>query len=327
MKSQSNYSSFAKCLFALSAALSACAEIDSRPDGGATRDSGPTRTDSGVPPVMDSSAPGMDGSAPPADTGVAPPADVMVMPPPADSAVHPMFPAFLRDGRTFDQERDYIAWEGAVDYATIMHRDGTSLPPSEGGASCGGGCNENVTRINAGGRIRGRFSYVQTFSVQIATTGEAGAGTAVIEACGSVVGRISTVGGTVAGFTNNPQPAFSVPTAGDCDWSVHAEGGHVYFRAVTVAYRGGAPPTVDIRVNGTNGPATFDGPASFLLSWTSTSASSCEASGSWNGARDLMGSQMMTGVAPGVYRYTVTCSNGGGRTPDSVDVTVTRPPG
>lgn len=326
MKSQSICSSFATCLFALSAGPSACAEIDSRPDGGATRDSGPTRTDSGVAPMMDSAAPAMDSAAPPADTGVAPTPDVMIMPP-TDSAVRPMFPAYLRDGRTFDQERDYIAWEGAVDYATIMHRDGTSLPPSEGGGSCGGGCNENVTRISAGGRIRGRMSYVQTFSVQIAATGEGGAGTAVIEACGTVVGRIPTAGGTVAGFTNQPQPAFSVPTAGDCDWSVRAEGGHVYFRAVTVGYRGGAPPTVDLRVNGTNGPATFDGPASFLLSWTSTSASSCTASGSWAGARDLMGAQMMTGVAPGPYMYTVICENGGGRTTDSVMVTVTRPPG
>lgn len=307
-------------------ALAGCAEIESRPDAGNTRDSGFTRSDTGVP-AMDSGtiAPAMDASSV-ADTGFAPLPDAMVMPP-GDSAVRPMFPAYLRDGRTFDQERDYIAWEGAVDYATIMHRDGTSLPPSEGGASCGSGCNENVTRINAGGRIRGRFSYVQTFSVQIAATGEGGAGTAVIEACGSVVGRISTAGGSTAGFTNQPQPAFSVPTAGDCDWSVRAEGGHVYFRAVTVGYRGGAPPTVDVRVNGTNGPATFDGPASFLLSWTSTSAASCVASGSWVGARDLMGSSMMTGVAPGVYRYTVTCSNGGGMTSDSVDVTVTRPPG
>jgi hypothetical protein len=276
--------------------------------------------------MMDSAAPAMDSEAPSTDTGVAPMPDVMVAPS-DDSAVRPMFPAYLRDGRTYDQERDYIAWEGPVDYATILHRDATSLPPSEGGGSCSGGCNENVTRINAGGRVYGRMSYVQTFSVQIATTGEMGAGTAVIEACGTTVLRISTAGGTVAGFTNQPQPAFSVPTAGDCDWSVRAVGGHVYFRAVTVSYRGGSPPTVDLRVNGTNGPVTFNAPASFLLSWTSTMAAGCTASGSWSGARDLMGAQMMSGVAPGEYTYTVTCSNGGRSTSDSVMVTVTRPPG
>ncbi len=213
-----------------------CAEIESAPDAARARDASgadTARSDTGAAQI-DSGMVVMDSATAPADSGVGPTPDVVA--PSGDSAVAPMFPAYLRDGRTFDQERDYIAWEGSVDYATIMHRDGTSLPPSEGGASCGGGCNENVTRIGSGGRIRGRFSYVQSFSAQLASTGEAGAGTAVIEACGMVVGRITTSGGTVAGFTNQPQPAFSVPTAGDCDWSVRAEGGHVYLRAVTVGY-------------------------------------------------------------------------------------------
>ncbi len=313
-------------IFTLSSALVAgCAEIESAPDASRGRDASATdsaRLDAAAPP-SDSGTPTMDASA--ADTGVAPRPDAAVTV--GDSSVAPMSPAYLRDGRTFDQERDYIAWEGPVDYATIMHRDGTSLPPSEGGGSCGGGCNENVTRLNSGGRIRGRMSYVQTFSVQVASTGEGGAGTAVVEACGMVVARVSTSGGTVAGFSNQPQPAFSVPNAGDCEWSVRAEGGHVYVRAVTVGYRGGAPPTVDVRVDGTNGPATFDAPASFLLSWTSTSAASCVASASWSGARDLMGSAMMRGVGAGNYIYTVTCANGGGTTSDSVAVTVNRPPG
>ncbi len=276
-----------------------------------------------MPPAGDSGEPPVEGDG----GGPAPRPDAFT--PVVDGAVVSMFPAFLRDGRTFDQERDYMAWEGPVDYATIMHRDGTSLPASEGGASCGGGCNENVTRIGAGGRVRGRFSYVQSFSVQVASTNDGGAGTAIIEACGMEVGRLNTRGGTssVAGFTNQPQPAFMVPTAGDCPWSVRAEGGFVLFRAVTVGYRGGAPPTVDLRVDGTNGPATFDAPAAFLLSWTSTSAASCSASGSWMGPRDPFGAAMLTGVAPGMYTYTVTCANGGGTAMDSVTVTVNRPPG
>jgi hypothetical protein len=192
-------------MFVLSSALVAgCAEIESTPDASRGRDASATdsaRIDTGVTPPSDGAAPVMDATTT-ADTGVAPRPDAAVTV--GDSSVAPMSPAYLRDGRTFDQERDYIAWEGAVDYATIMHRDGTSLPPSEGGGSCGGGCNENVTRINSGGRIRGRMSYVQTFSVQVASTGEGGAGTAVVEACGMVVARVSTSGGTVAGFSNQP---------------------------------------------------------------------------------------------------------------------------
>ncbi len=258
---------------------------------------------------------GGDGTTPPVDA------------PTPGSVDASMYPAFLHDGRTYDQERDYIAWEGPVSNVTVAHRDGTTLPASEGGGSCASTCNESITRIDTGGRVRGRFTYVQTFSVQVAAGGEPGIGTAVIEACGMEIGRISLAGGSTLGFTNQPQPAFNVPTPGDCTWSIRAEGGWVPFRAVTVTYRGGAPPTVDVRVNGTNGPLVVDAPASYLVSWTSVSAASCVASGSWTGARDLMGSVNYTGVTAGAYTYTVTCTNGGGVASDSVSVTVNRPPG
>lgn len=181
----------------------------------------------------------------------APSVDVM----PTDVA--PMFPAYLHDGRTYDQERDYIAWEGPVGTVSLRHRDGTTLPPSEGGASCAATCTGTVTRIANGGRIRGRFSYVQSFSVQIASTSDPGAGTAILDVCGTTLPRIALGGGTSStpGFTNQPQPAFAVPTAGECAWSVRAEGGYVDLRAVTVQFRGGGPPTVDLRVDGLNGPS------------------------------------------------------------------------
>jgi hypothetical protein len=308
------------CYFVLAMAMLGCAEGENLAGrDGAVRDVPRVLEDSGVADPDGSSVGPRDDAGGRPDTAVA--VD--------DSGVMSMFPAFLRDGRTFDQERDYIAWEGPVDYATIMHRDGTSLPPSEGGASCSGGCNENITRIGNGGRVRGRFSYLQSFSVQLSATSDAGAGTAIVEACGMVVARILTRGGAsaVPGFSNQPQPAFAVATAGECPWSITAEGGYVDFRAVTVMYRSGAPPTVDVRVDGMNGPVTFVAPAQYLLSWTSTSAAQCVASGSWLGARELMGSAMLTGVAPGSYTYTVSCSNGGGTAMDSVMITVTRPAG
>ncbi len=278
--------------------------------------------DTSLDASLDSSLDSALDAAPDARADAAPRVDVM----PTDLA--PMFPAYLHDGRTYDQERDYIAWEGPVNTVSLRHRDGTTLPASEGGASCSATCTETVTRIANGGRIRGRFTYVQSFSVQIASTSDPGAGAAIIDVCGTTLPRITLGGGTSStpGFTNQPQPAFAVPTAGDCAWSVRAEGGYVDLRAVTVQFRGDGPPTVDLRVDGVNGPVSYDAPATFLLSWTSTSASRCTASGEWNGAREITGSARLADVATGTHTYTVTCENGAGSASDTVMVFVRQPP-
>ncbi len=81
-------------------------------------------------------------------------------------------PEYLRNGRTYDQESTYIQWNGSVSYITLFHRDSTSLPPSEGGAFCGSGCTEQVTRIQSGSSISGNFTYLRTFNVQAAYSGD-----------------------------------------------------------------------------------------------------------------------------------------------------------
>ena len=57
------------------------------------------------------------------------------------------------------------------------------------------------------------------------------------------------------------------------------------------------------------------------LSWTSTDADSCEASGDWNGPRNTTGSQT---IKPSKKQsdYTLTCDGAGGTSSDSVTVTV-----
>lgn len=149
----------------------------------------------------------------------------------------PTQPQFLHDGRTYDQELDYIAWDGQVSIVTLKHKDGTALPPSEGGTSCGAGCDEAVTRIEDGASIWGRFTSLATINIQLATTGEAGAGAAIFQACNTQVGKYDLYysGGGLPGFNNLPSPAWNVPTSGECEWRVTASGGFVYFRAVTVA--------------------------------------------------------------------------------------------
>ena len=239
-----------------------------------------------------------------------------------------IYPDYLRNGRTYDQETNYIQRNGSVSYISLFHRDNTSLPAAEGGASCSNGCTEQVTRLQSGSSISGNFTYLQTFSVQVAYSGDSNVGTAIIQACGQTIRTedlyIANQG--TPGFNNVPNPAWNVPTAGDCAWSITASGGYVDVRAVTTVYRTTPAPTVDLKVNGSNGPLNVGVPGSYTLSWTSTNAASCTASGSWSGAQLTNGSQAYSNVAAGTYSYTIACTNPSGTATDSVTVNVLNAP-
>jgi hypothetical protein len=83
----------------------------------------------------------------------------------------------------------------------------------------------------------------------------------------------------------------------------------------------GAPspiPTVSL----TASPTTIDAGASATLSWTSGNASSCNASGDWNGPLAVSGSQS-TGALSSDATYTLTCAGPGGTSrPAAVTISV-----
>lgn len=239
-----------------------------------------------------------------------------------------IFPDYLKNGRTYDQETGYIQWNGSVSFINLFHRDNTSLPASEGGGSCNSGCTEQVTRIQGGSSISGNFTYLQTFNVQAAYSGDPNVGTVTIRACGQTIRteNLYIANQGTPGFNNLPSPAWNVPTAGDCTWSISASGGYVDFRAVTTVYRTTPAPTVDLRVNGSNGPLNLGAPGSYTLSWTSTNAASCTASGSWSGSQQTNGSQVYSGIGAGTYTYAITCTNPSGSASDNVTVNVLPPP-
>lgn len=145
-------------------------------------------------------------------------------------------PWYLPDGRTYDHQLDYIEWSGAVSQVTITHKDETALPASEGGASCSNGCQEQVTRIEDGASVWGKFLGLSTFSLQVGLITDPGAGSVVLIACGQTAGtwKLGVASASVPGFVNLPSPAWVPPTLGECKWELRATGGYVLFRAVTV---------------------------------------------------------------------------------------------
>lgn len=84
-------------------------------------------------------------------------------------------------------------------------------------------------------------------------------------------------------------------------------------------------PTVDIKANNSDGPVTITYNTAATLSWTSTNATSCAASGDWTGAKAISGSES-TGNLTSSKTYTITCSGAGGTAADSVSVIVNAQP-
>ncbi len=77
------------------------------------------------------------------------------------------------------------------------------------------------------------------------------------------------------------------------------------------------PPTVNITAN----PSIVSYNGQSTLTWTSTNANTCTASGDWSGSKALSGSEL-TGNLTSSKVYTITCSGPGGTASDSVSVSV-----
>lgn len=79
------------------------------------------------------------------------------------------------------------------------------------------------------------------------------------------------------------------------------------------------PPTISFSAS--SEPVEVD--TEFTLTWSTTDADSCAASGHWGGDKATSGSESITEVQIGTYTYTITCSGTGGQVSASVDVEIT----
>lgn len=88
--------------------------------------------------------------------------------------------------------------------------------------------------------------------------------------------------------------------------------------SVTVTILGAPPPpTLALSVN----PPSVDAGGSSTLTWSSTNATSCVASGGWSGARQTSGNQS-TGALNATTMFVLACTGTGGTAQQSVTVTV-----
>ena len=82
---------------------------------------------------------------------------------------------------------------------------------------------------------------------------------------------------------------------------------------------GAAPPAT---VSLTAAPTTIHAGETSTLTWSSTAATACTASGAWSGSRAISGTATVTPAAAGTYTYTLTCSGAGGSASATATVTV-----
>jgi hypothetical protein len=93
-------------------------------------------------------------------------------------------------------------------------------------------------------------------------------------------------------------------------------------RSVTVTVTGTPPPPGSPTVTVTANPTSVASGGSSTLTWSSTNATSCTASGAWSGTKSASGNES-TGALTSTASYTLNCSGSGGSVERTVTVTVT----
>jgi hypothetical protein len=78
-------------------------------------------------------------------------------------------------------------------------------------------------------------------------------------------------------------------------------------------------PTISLTLS----PASVAAGQSSTLTWSSTNATSCVASGAWSGSRGSSGNLVLTQTVSGTYTYNLNCSGPGGSASGSVALGVT----
>jgi Calx-beta domain len=104
-------------------------------------------------------------------------------------------------------------------------------------------------------------------------------------------------------------------------YAIHCTGdGGQADASATVTVTGAAPvsPTVTLNAN----PASVTSGGKSTLSWSSTNATSCTASGAWSGTKATSGSET-TAALTASGTFTLTCTGAGGNASASAGVTVT----
>lgn len=133
-----------------------------------------------------------------------------------------------------------------------------------------------------------------------------------------------TASGAWSGTQATSGTATETPTAAGSDtYTLSCTGaGGTGSNSATLTVNTPPAPTVSISVD----PTSISLGASSTLSWSSTNATSCTASGSWSGPESTSGSESVMPSTTGSDTYTLDCTGAGGSKTESAILTVNPPP-
>lgn len=152
-------------------------------------------------------------------------------------------------------------------------------------------------------------------------------GTAATLSWSSVNATACTASGAWSGSkpTSGSESTGALNTVGAFTYTLTCSGaGGSASDAVTINITAAPGATaVDLLVNGVNGPVTVATGTAATLSWTSSNATACTASGAWSGSKPTSGSESTGALnTVGVFTYTLTCTGVAGDASDSVIINV-----
>lgn len=82
-----------------------------------------------------------------------------------------------------------------------------------------------------------------------------------------------------------------------------------------------APPSIAVTISVSPTTITLGQPAT--VTWSSTNATGCTASGEWSGARATSGNEIVTPQSAGSKMFTLSCTGPNGNASNSATLTVT----
>ena len=166
-------------------------------------------------------------------------------------------------------------------------------------------------------------SYTATFSELMTNATLTTASVKLATASGTAVaGTVSVSGNTVTfkpsvDLTGSTQYTGTITTAAK-DAAGNALVANYIWSFTTAAAPVTPAPTVSLSAN----PTSITSGGSSTLTWTSTNATSCTASGAWSGSKATAGSQA-SGTLTSSSTFTLNCTGAGGSSGDSATITVT----
>ena len=134
-------------------------------------------------------------------------------------------------------------------------------------------------------------------------------------ASGAWSGTRATSGSENSAALSNSPSAFTLTCTG--------AGGQTS-RTVNVTVGSAPPPVPTVTLSASPTSVAFGGTTA--LSWSSTNATSCTASGVWSGARSTAGSETSASLSNSTSSFTLTCTGAGGQASRTVDVAVAAAP-